>query len=174
MPGLQRHRRAARRQGADGPELGPGPSAQPGTRRPRRSGRRPRLRPLRPGPAGQRGRGQVIDRRRFLLLSGGAGAGLLLAACSTSSTQGGIDQPSVAPADHLEGDLAVAALLASLENLLVSVYKEGLDKADKIGPIPPATMAALEAAMNQHKEHVNAWNGIITGTGKPGIKGVDL
>ncbi|MGH9279274.1 MAG: ferritin-like domain-containing protein [Acidimicrobiales bacterium] len=115
-----------------------------------------------------------IDRRRFLLLTGGAGAGLLLAACSSSKPPQAVETPTVAPADHLEGDLAVAALLASLENLLVSVYNEGLGLNEKIGPVPPAIQAALETARDQHREHAKAWNGIITGAGKPGISGVNL
>lgn len=116
----------------------------------------------------------MIDRRRFLVLGAGAGAGLILAGCTRDSPPSAVEPPPVAPADHLEGDLAVAALLVSLENLLVSVYQEGLAMDEEIGPIPPASMAALEAARDQHQEHAKAWNGIITGAGKPGITGVNL
>ena len=116
----------------------------------------------------------AIDRRRFLLLGGGLGAGLLLGACTKSAETGAEDAPAVAPADHLEGDLAVAALLVSLENLLVSVYSDGLALDERIGPIPAATRSALETARDQHRQHANAWNGVITGAGKPGITGVNL
>lgn len=116
----------------------------------------------------------MIDRRRFLVLGGSTAAGLVLAACSGNDTPAAVEPPPVAPADHLEGDLAVAALLVSLENLLVSVYQEGLAMNEEIGPIPPAMLAALERARDQHREHANAWNGLLTGAGKRGITGVNL
>jgi hypothetical protein len=104
---------------------------------------------------------------------GAAGAGLLTA-CGGGRKPAPEAQPVVTRADRLEGDLSVAALLVSLENLLVSVYQEGLDKKDKFGPYPPAVMSALDTALRQHKQHAVAWNGILTGAGKPGITGVDL
>jgi hypothetical protein len=68
----------------------------------------------------------------------------------------------------------VAALLASLENLLVGVYQDGIDRRERLGPYAPAVTAFLETAQRQHKEHAAAWNSILSGAGKPGITGVNL
>jgi hypothetical protein len=128
-------------------------------------------------PAGERtGEQTGVDRRGFLLLAGGAtGAAALLGACGGSSSARPPDvKPVITSPNHLEGDLSVAALLASMENLLVSVYQEGIDKKDKFGTFPPGVMAVVTAAQQQHKDHAVAWNGILTGAGKPGVTGVDL
>jgi hypothetical protein len=119
-----------------------------------------------------------VDRRRFLLGAvgavGAAGAGLL-AGCGGADPPRPVDDPVVTRPDRLEGDLAVAALLVSLENLLVSVYEDVLEPEarDKL-ELPPATVSLLETAVRQHKDHAGAWNGILTGAGKPGITGVNL
>ena len=115
-----------------------------------------------------------MARREFLAVAAATTGAGLLAACSGGDDARPPDQPVATRADQLEGDLSVAALLVSLENLLVAVYQEGLDKKDKFGPFPPAVMSMLETALRQHKEHAVAWNGILTGAGKPGITGVDL
>lgn len=116
-----------------------------------------------------------LDRRRFLLAAGGAaGAGLLSACGGGHDSPRPTDEPIVTRPDRLEGDLSVAALLVSLENLLVSVYQEGLDKREKIGQLPPAALTLIEAVQKQHRDHAAAWNGILTGAGKPGITGVNL
>jgi hypothetical protein len=117
-----------------------------------------------------------LDRRQFLTLAGSAaGAAALLGACGDGSgARPPDDTPAITSPDHLEGDLSVAALLASMENLLVSVYQAGIDKKDKFGTFPPGVMAVVTAAQRQHKDHANAWNGILTGAGKPGVSGVDL
>ena len=114
-----------------------------------------------------------VDRRRFLLGGAAAGAGLL-SACGGGSEPRPEDTPVVTRPDRLEGDLAVAALLVSLENLLVSVYQEALDKRDKYGPPSPPAISLLERLQAHHREHADAWNGILTGAGKPGISGVNL
>ena len=117
-----------------------------------------------------------VDRRRFLLLVGGAaGSAAVLSACGDGSTaRPPDDKPVITSPDHLDGDLSVAALLASMENLLVSIYQEGIDKKDKFGTFPPGVMAVVTTAQQQHKDHAVAWNGILTGAGKPGITGVNL
>jgi hypothetical protein len=116
-----------------------------------------------------------VDRRRFLLAAGGlAGSGLVLGACGGSSERPADDQPVVTRPDRLEGDLSVAALLASLENLLVWAYKDAIDRKDRFGPYPPAVMGAIEAAQSHHRDHAVAWNSILTGAGKPGVTGVNL
>jgi hypothetical protein len=117
--------------------------------------------------------GWALDRRRFLLGAAGAAGAGLLSGCGGGDEPRPLDEPVVTRPDRLEGDLAVAALLVSLENLLVSVYQEALDKREKL-EVPPAPLALFEAAQRQHREHADAWNGILTGAGKPGITGVNL
>jgi hypothetical protein len=116
----------------------------------------------------------ALDRRELLLAAGGLAGTGLLAGCSGDDEPRPVDAPLVTNPDRLEGDLAVAALLVSLENLLVVAYQEGLDNEERIGPIPPASMAYVETALQQHKEHSVAWNSILTGAGKPAITGVNL
>ena len=120
--------------------------------------------------------GAKVDRRRFLFLaSGTVGGSALLAACGgPSPARPPDDTPVVTSPDHLEGDLAIAALLASMENLLLNLYQEAIDKKDKLGTIPPGVMAVITTAQKEHKDHAAAWNGILTGAGKPGITGVNL
>ncbi len=115
----------------------------------------------------------TLDRRGFLLAGATAGAGVF-AACGGGSEPRPEDNPVITRPDRLEGDLAVAALLVSLENLLVSFYQEALDKGDKLGPPPPVAISLVERIRDHHREHAEAWNGILTGAGKPGITGVNL
>ena len=118
----------------------------------------------------------AMNRRQFLAAAGAAGGAGLLAACGGSSpARPPDDTPVVTSPANLEGDLSIAALLASMENLLVSVYQEGITNTkEKFGAIPPTIMAMITAAQRQHREHAAAWNGILTGAGKPGIAGVNL
>ena len=114
-----------------------------------------------------------MDRRRFLVLGAG---GLLLGAAACSGSKGAApnDTTVVTRADALEGDLAIAALMASLENLLVAVYQEGIDRKDKLGPYSAAQQAAIDSAQRQHRDHAIAWNSILSGAGKKGVTGVNL
>ena len=113
-------------------------------------------------------------RRGFLFAAGGAAGAGLLAACGGGANPRPADEPIVIRPDRLDGDLSIAALLVSMENLLVSAYREGLERRERLGPIPPATMAMIETAQRQHQEHAAAWNSVLTSAGKPGITGVNL
>jgi hypothetical protein len=64
-------------------------------------------------------------------------------------------------------DLKVAALAASLEVLAVETYKAALDAAGSggLGDVPPAVGEFVTVAMAQHQEHLDAWNGVLTGAG---------
>jgi hypothetical protein len=120
------------------------------------------------------------SRRRFLMGAGALAGGLVLAACGSddntpaksgsSTTAGGADN------GKLSGDLAVAALAASLENLAVNTYQAGLDAATagKLGAVPPAIATFAKTVMQQHKDHAAAWNAVLTGAGKSAITGVDM
>lgn len=120
------------------------------------------------------------SRRTFLLGVAGAGAGgILLAACGGSSHKSSSPATS-APAPSsgttaLTGDLAVAAMAASLENLGVFAYNAGLQAASqgKLGTVPPAVATFAETAKAQHQAHAAAWNSILTGAGKPAVTATD-
>jgi hypothetical protein len=126
------------------------------------------------------------SRRRFLVGAGVGVGGLLLAACSksktsTSGTTGTTAAAAAAAAGGVgkgnpyTGDLAVAALAASLENLAVATYQAALDAATagKLGNVPPAIATFATTVQKQHKDHAAAWNSIITSNGKTAISGVD-
>jgi hypothetical protein len=122
--------------------------------------------------------------RRGLLLGGGAAAigGVLLAACSSKSSSGttsvpGTSAPTTAgnsPAS-LTGDLKVAALAASLENLGIYAYNAGIKAATagKLGTVPPAIVTFAQTAMAQHTQHAAAWNSALTGAGKAKVTETD-
>lgn len=118
------------------------------------------------------------SRRTFLLGAAGVGAGgVLLAACSSSSKS--TSTPTTATPSGsgggLTGDLAVAAMAASLENLGVFAYNAGLQaaQAGKLGTVPPAVATFAQTAMAQHKDHAQAWNSVLTGAGKPAVTATD-
>jgi hypothetical protein len=72
------------------------------------------------------------------------------------------------PPAGLTGDLAVAAVAASLENLAVFAYKSGLAAATagKLGTVPPAVGNFATTALSQHTAHAAAWNAVLKQNGK--------
>lgn len=117
------------------------------------------------------------SRRHFLLGAGAAavgGATLL----SAPSLAGALVKPTVAtgasltsrtfPPAGLSGDLAVAAVAASLENLAVFAYSAGLSAAaaGKLGAVPPAVATFATTAKAQHTQHATAWNAVLKAHGK--------
>jgi hypothetical protein len=93
-------------------------------------------------------------------LSGVAGA---LTASGPPNSQGGIT--------GLSGDLAVAALAASLENLAVYAYTAGISAATagKLGTVPPAVVTFATTAKGHHTQHGAAWNAILTASGEHAV-----
>jgi Ferritin-like domain len=72
------------------------------------------------------------------------------------------------PPAGLTGDLAVAAVAASLENLAVFAYNAGLSAASagKLGTVPPAVAAFATTVKGQHEQHAAAWNAVLKSHGK--------
>ena len=119
------------------------------------------------------------SRRGFLAGAGLALGGLVLAACgsdsSSKSSSGTTRATTAGSGSKLTGDLAIAALATSLENLAVGTYQAGIDAATqgKLGAVPPAVVTFAQTAQQQHRDHAAAWNAIITGAGKPKVTGVN-
>jgi Ferritin-like domain len=124
---------------------------------------------------GTDGPGSRMISRRGLLLGTGAAAigGVLLAACGGSGTPSSATSAPY-PAT-LTGDLKVAALAASLENLGIYAYGAGIKeaRAGKLGAVPPAIVTFATTAMAQHTDHAAAWNAALTGAGKSAISEPD-
>jgi hypothetical protein len=104
------------------------------------------------------------------VLAGGAalltiGANPVLAGAATrfGATPGGHERADAFPPSGLTGDLAVAAVAASLENLAIFTYNAGLAAATagKLGKVPPAVATFATTALSQHKQHAEAWNAVL-------------
>ena len=113
------------------------------------------------------------SRRGFLIGAGALAGGGVLAACSSGSsspttTMGG---SRAAPSAKLTGDLAVAALAASLENLAVAAYRDVLTAAaaGKLGTVPPAVATFASTVKGQHTQHAQAWNSAIVAAGHKAV-----
>jgi Ferritin-like domain len=120
------------------------------------------------------------SRRTFLL-----GAGAAVAGGAALMTVGGAAMPALAgastrrsapldaafPPAGLKGDLAVAAVAASLENLAVFAYAAGLAAATsgKLGAVPPAVATFATTVKGQHTQHAAAWNSVLKANGKAAV-----
>ena len=116
---------------------------------------------------------RAASRRTFLLGAGAAsvgaaavlGAGLPGVAGALTRPRSGTTpaDPRAFPPAGLRGDLAVAAVAASLENLAVFAYSAGLSAATagKLGPVPPAVATFATTARAQHTQHADAWNAVL-------------
>jgi hypothetical protein len=123
------------------------------------------------------GSARSTNRRTFLLGAGAAVAGGALVAAGTGSVLpalAGASERRVAavrtsfPPPGLSGDLAVAAVAASLENLAVFAYEAGLTAANagKLGTVPPAVATFATTVKGQHQQHADAWNAVLKSHGK--------
>ncbi len=117
------------------------------------------------------------SRRTFLMGAGAAVAGGAVLAVVGSGTlprlAGGSTRRLSAvdaafPPTGLKGDLAVAAVAASLENLAVFAYAAGLAAATagKLGTVPPAVATFATTVKAQHQQHADAWNAVLKSNGK--------
>ena len=118
------------------------------------------------------------SRRQFLLGAGAfAAAGGGLVACSNDKKPPRpTAETTVGPTGSLSGDLQIAALAASLENLTAATYQLGLDAAaaNKLGGVPPVIVTFLQTAKRHHEAHAAAWNAILTSAGKTRVTDPDM
>lgn len=128
------------------------------------------------------GTSKPTSRRTFLLGVGGAVAGAgVLAVVGGTPGLAAATSASVTPATSgnpeagLTGDLAVAALAASLENLAIYTYQSAISAATagKLGTVPPAVVTFAQTALSQHTSHAAAWNSLLTGSGKKAVTVTD-
>jgi hypothetical protein len=131
---------------------------------------------------GAEGMARPTSRRTFLMGAGaavaggaaliavGATPGLAAAATRAESRLHVADAAMFPPAGY-KGDLAVAAVAASLENLAVYAYTAGINAATagKLGAVPPAVATFATTAMSQHTQHAAAWNAVLASNGKAKI-----
>jgi hypothetical protein len=115
------------------------------------------------------------SRRGFLIGAGALAGGAVLAACSSNSSSSTTTTKAASSgsstAGKLTGDLAVAALAASLENLAVAAYGDVLTAAgaNKLGTVPPAVATFVTTVKGQHAQHAQAWNSAIVAAGHSAI-----
>jgi hypothetical protein len=104
------------------------------------------------------------------LLAVGSTPGLAAAATRAESRLHRADAAMFPPAGY-KGDLAVAAVAASLENLAVYAYNAGLTAATagKLGTVPAAVATFATTAKSQHTQHAAAWNAVLKSNGKRAI-----
>jgi hypothetical protein len=110
----------------------------------------------------------AMDRRAFIVATGGAGLAVALTACGGS--------PRRDPASPYTGDYRSIALAAALENQAVAVY-QGLLAAMHGGTLDapaPAFTSLVHACLSQHAEHAQAWNAILRQAHRPAVSGVPL
>jgi hypothetical protein len=119
------------------------------------------------------------SRRGFLIGAGALAGGAVLAACSSGSSSSTTTTKaagsSSSTAGKLTGDLAVAALAASLENLAVAAYGDVLTAAGagKLGTVPPAVSTFVTTVKGQHTQHAAAWNSAIVAAGHAAVTAPD-
>jgi len=126
--------------------------------------------------------GRSTSRRAFLLGAGAAAAGgaAMLVVGGTPALAGAATRPTSSlrslraatfPPAGLSGDLAVAAVAASLENLAVFAYDAGLTAATagKLGAVPPAVATFATTVKGQHQQHADAWNAVLKSHGKAAV-----
>lgn len=130
------------------------------------------------------GAAKATDRRTFLLGTGGlvAGAGILAAIGSTPALAAAAPSTSLPAASGaksqgggLTGDLAIAAVAASVENLAVHAYQSAAKVAGtgKFGTVPPAITTFITTVVGQHRQHAAAWNSLLTAANKKAVTTAD-
>jgi len=97
------------------------------------------------------------------------------ATTTTSAPPAPAPTTTAAGAAQRPGDLAVAALAASLENTLSGAYASVLDlvSGDKLGPLPTSVTTLVQTVQSHHRDHAAAWNAILSAAGESAVTGAD-
>lgn len=107
--------------------------------------------------------------------SGGGSGGDVASAAGATPSATGRRTPQAAPAPRQAGpsdaDLTTAGVAASLEVLAVNTYGAALDAATSgaLGAVPPAVAEYVTTAKAHHQAALDAWNGVLTGAGRPAV-----
>lgn len=132
--------------------------------------------------------GALANRRTFLIGSGAALGGVLLAACSNDDPKPAASSGPAAAAQSISAassmgsaatsasesmggagkDIAALSTNASLENLAVFAYMSALAEAPKGkfgASVPPAVAEFAKHAMMQHRDHAAAFNAALKNAG---------
>ena len=118
-----------------------------------------------------------VSRRRFLAgTTVAAGLAVFAAACGndddTDTGAGQSADTTPTTAGGANTDLDTAAVAAGLEKLAVDTYTAAgqLATTGKLGAsVPPAVVEFVTTAGKQHQEHLDSWNKVLTGAGRPAV-----
>lgn len=124
---------------------------------------------------------RTTNRRAVLLGALGAAGGLALSSCTGGSNQEPIPAtttPESIPNGTLSAPEKIAALGASLENLAVYAYDQGLRatqqaKGTGLAPAPPSLATLAQTAKSHHAQHAARWNQILTAAKLPEVTNTD-
>lgn len=75
------------------------------------------------------------------------------------------------PSQIDEGDLTLAAVLASVEVLAVSAYTAARDAgaAGSFGDVPPAVAQYVDTSLGHHQAALVEWNAVLVAAGRPAV-----
>lgn len=75
------------------------------------------------------------------------------------------------PGEIADGDLAIAAVAASIEVLAVNTYTIAREAATggTFGDVPPAVARYVETALSHHQAALEAWNGVLLAAARPAV-----
>ena len=127
-----------------------------------------------------------LSRRRFLGVGGAAlvaaGAGVACGGGGGSGGSGGsggggnqATGSSVAAPPTLTGDLAVASLVAGLENLAIDTYEALIASTSDgtLGAVPALVGSVVATSRAQHIEHLAVWNRVLRVAGMAEVDAAD-
>jgi len=128
-----------------------------------------------PTPAEALSAPSVVGRRRLLVGGAVATMAAALAACGTEEAAPAPTTPIATPEtterEVASVDLDVAELAAGLEVLAVQTYTAALGAATSgaLGEVPPAVAEFVTTAKAHHEQHLDAWNTVLSGAGRPEV-----
>ncbi len=139
--------------------------------------------PIETNDVEESGTGTVARRGAFAAVAAGGAAaayavfgrssGPSVAGSAGKSAPQSRPAPAVVPRPMAptEGDLTIGAVAASLEKLAVNTYGAALDAATSsaLGEVPPAVAEYATTARSDHQAALDAWNGVLTASGKPAV-----